>query len=274
MPRPKISKQAILETEVSTKDIAEAKARIKTSQVLVAKADMSKDIVAAETGRLDRIVYEAVIDGKAKYYPVTISTPRKGRFFVMRTYESDGGSRILVSPRDWNESFPFSKGPVLTKYGFANGTTCNVTLKLIDVMIDTASEDVVGVYLVIMTPRFAQMDVDAKKLIKTATEEDVLRVKEEILTHDALTYKFQLTESEKRAETYRSALVGRDMDITKIAEDFAAPIIETTLGALSATEKMFERWQKSNEPWWIRYRKPIIIIMVAGLLLFIASRLI
>ena len=192
-------------------------------------------------------LYEAKVGGKSRHYPATTATPKKGKFYAIRTFEDEERSRILISQKDYNESFPFSDGPVLTKYGIDTGKTCNVTLKLVDVMLDVAAERVIGVYMVIMTPSFAQIDVDAIKLIKELESTDVAVVKEEVLIHEALMLKFQLEEAMKQAETYRQALFDRDTNIVKLAEDFAAPIIETTIAALSATKDMFEEYYKSQQ---------------------------
>ena len=112
------------------------------------------------------VVYEAIVDGKARYYPATTTVPRAGKFYGIRTYEDEGRSRILISHKDYNESFPFSDGPVITPYGLDNGKTCTVTIKLVDVMVDVSAERVIGVFLVVMTPSFAQIDVNAVRLIE------------------------------------------------------------------------------------------------------------
>jgi len=192
------------------------------------------------------VMYEAIVDGKARYYPATTATPRSGKFYGIRTFEDEDRSRILISHKDYNESFPFSEGAVLTKYGIDTGKTCNITLKLVDVMIDVISEKVIGIYLVIMTPSFAQIDVDAVRLVKELEQQDISKIKEETLTHEALMLKFQLHEAIKQAETYRQALFDRDTNIVKLAEDFAAPIIETTISALSAAKDMFEEYYKTK----------------------------
>lgn len=268
MPRPKVKKTIMTEVPIDTA----VKAKMAEAGVaLPVPVGVSEDSIEEERKRLDMVVYEAVIDGKAKQYPVTTITPRKGKFYVIRTYESKGRSRIIVSPKDWNESFPFSKGPVLTKYGITEGHTCNITMKLIDVMIDVVSEEVIGVYLIIMTPNFAQIDVDAKKLLQTVTDYDVLKAKEEIITHEALNLKFQLDEAMQRAETYRQALFDRETNIVKLAEDFAAPIIETTLAALAATKDMFDQYYKDRAPFLEKYKwyiLTLIIIAAATILYF------
>ena len=209
------------------------------------------------------VVYEAIVDGKARYYPATTATPRSGKFYGIRTFEDDDRSRILISHKDYNESFPFSEGAVLTKYGIDTGKTCNITTKLVDVMLDVSTERVIGIYLVIMTPSFAQIDVDAVRLVKELEQHDISRIKEETLTHEALMLKFQLHEAIKQAETYRQALFDRDTNIVKLAEDFAAPIIETTISALSAAKDMFEEYYKTkNGNWFMQNWKLVIAISV------------
>jgi len=267
MPRPKIDKDNVdipIETAAAVR-VAEIMPAPRTMQPVVEKTEtgLPEQIQESLREKWQNIVYEANIDGKVRRYPTTTITPRRGKFFVMRTYESDGRSRIIVSPKDWNESFPFSVGPVLTKYGLADGQTCNITLKLIDVMVDITSEEVIGVYLVVMTPSFAQMDVDARKLIKTVTDYDVMRAKEEIMTHEALNLKYQLDEAMQRAETYRQALFDRQTNIVKLAEDFAAPIIETTLGALAATKDMFDQYYGNESSFWEQWKVYVIIMILA-----------
>lgn len=274
MPRPSINKEGTNGSTpeippVEQKQIVPVVRAVKVPAILeranppATKEDLSDEVQESMRKKWENIVYEATIDGKIRRYPTTTITPKKGKFFVMRTYESDGRSRILVSPKDWNESFPFSVGPVLTKYGLADGQTCNITLKLIDVMVDISSEEVIGVYLVVMTPSFAQINVDARKLIKTVTNYDVLRAKEEVMTHEALNLKYQLDEAMQRAETYRQALFERETNIVTLAEDFAAPIIETTLGALAATKDMFDQYYGNESTFWEQWKVYIIIMLLA-----------
>ena len=123
------------------------------------------------------VMYESIVDGKARYYPATTATPRSGKCYGIRTFEDDDRSRILISHKDYNESFPFSEGAVLTKYGIDTGKTCNITTKLVDVMIDVSSEKVIGIYLVIMTPSFAQIDVDAVRLVIQLEQHDISMIK-------------------------------------------------------------------------------------------------
>ena len=265
MPRPtkddkRIPSEVPIETAVA---VRRAEIVPKDIETPVELSGLPEDLQESLREEWENVVYEAMIDGKMRRYPTTTITPKRGRFFVMRTYESDGRSRILVSPKDWNESFPFSVGPVLTKYGLADGQTCNITLKLIDVMVDITSEEVIGVYLVVMTPSFAQIDVDAKKLIKTVTDYDVHRAKEEVMTHEALNLKYQLDEAMQRAETYRQALFDRETNIVKLAEDFAAPIIETTLGALAPTKDMFDQYYGQDGSFWEKWKVYIIIMILA-----------
>jgi hypothetical protein len=219
------------------------------------------------------VMYEAIVDGKARYYSATTATPRAGKFYGIRTFEDDDRSRILISHKDWNESFPFSDGAVLTKYGIDTGKTCNITTKLVDVMLDVSTEKIIGIYLVIMTPSFAQIDVDAVRLVKELEQKDISRIKEETLTHEALMLKFQLKEAMKQAETYRQALFDRDTNIVKLAEDFAAPIIETTISALSAAKDMFEEYYKSKDGNWFRENWKLVlggsIFIVAAALLYL-----
>ncbi len=250
MPRPRVNTD---NPAVPIETLAEVRA-IEAMPPTVVPVAVAENEEEESIRQWENVVYEAVIDGKVRRYPTTTITPKRGKFFVMRTYETNGMSRILVSPKDWNESFPFSIGPVLTKYGLADGQTCNITLKLVDVMVDISSEDIIGVYLVIMTPSFAQIDVDARKLVKTVTNANVLKVKEEIMIHEALNLKFQLDEAMQRAETYRQALFDRETNIVKLAEDFAAPIIETTLAALAATKDMFDQYYRQQEPWYEIYK--------------------
>lgn len=263
MPRPKGEK--IVDVSVPVETLAEAKV-LEVLPPVVVSEEVAKEIQKESTLGWENVVYEAIVDGKVRRYPTTTITPKRGKFFVMRTYETNGSSRILVSPQDWNESFPFSIGPVLTKYGLSDGQTCNITLKLIDVMLDVSSEEIIGVYLVVMTPSFAKIDVDARKLLKTVTEVDVLRAKEEVMVHEALNFKFQLEEALQRAETYRQALFNRETDIVKLAEDFASPIIETTLAALAATKDMFDQYYKDKETWMEQYKW--YILAAAGAVLF------
>jgi hypothetical protein len=213
------------------------------------------------------VMYEAIVDGKARYYPATTATPRSGKFYGIRTFEDNERTRVLISHKDYNESFPFSEGAVLTKYGIDTGKTCNITLKLVDVMIDVGSEKVIGVYLVIMTPSFAQIDVDAVRLVRELEQQDISRIKEETLTHEALMLKFQLHEAMKQAETYRQALFDRDVNIVKLAEDFAAPIIETTISALSAAKDMFEEYYKTKSGNWLLENKKLVL----GFVIFAAA---
>jgi hypothetical protein len=266
MPRPKL--------EIDDKEKSKATISTAVIKAPVLEPVVTEDDEEYQPEKWSNIVYEATIDGKTRRFPTTTITPRRGKFFVMRTYEADGRTRILVSPKDWNESFPFSTGPVLTKYGLTDGNTCNISLKLIDVMIDIASEEFIGVYLVVMTPSFAQIDVDVKKLIRTVTDYDVLRAKEEVMTHEALNMKYQLEEAMERAETYRQALFDRETNIVKLAEDFAAPIIETTLGALAATKDMFEQYYGQEESNWSKNKAYVIIMIIAiGLLgLYLAAK--
>jgi len=86
------------------------------------------------------------------------------------------------------------------------------------------------------------------------------------LTHEALMLKFQLHEAIKQAETYRQALFDRDTNIVKLAEDFAAPIIETTISALSAAKDMFEEYYKTKDGTWIEQNLKLVI----GISIFIA----
>jgi len=226
-----------------------------------------------EVSGSSHVLYEAIVDGRARYYSATTATPRSGKFYGIRTYEDDDRSRVLISHKDYNESFPFSEGAVLTKYGIDTGKTCNITLKLVDVMIDVGSEKVIGVYLVIMTPSFAQIDVDAVRLVRQLEQKDISKIKEETLTHEALMLKFQLQEAIKQAETYRQALFDRDTNIVKLAEDFAAPIIETTIAALSAAKDMFEEYYKNKGGnWFVENWKPVVGItafIVAASLLYL-----
>lgn len=220
----------------------------------------------------DYVLYESIIDGKSRYFPATTATPKGGKFYGIKTYEDNDRSRILLSHKDFSESFPFSEGPVLTKYGVDMGKTCNVTLKLVDVLLDIATERVIGVYLVIMTPSFAQIDVDAVRLIREVEVKDIARVKEAVLVHEALMLKFQLKEAVERAETYRQALFNRETDIVKLAEDFAAPIIENTLAALSAAKNMFEEYYRhKNDNVFKKYWKHILgaaLLTAIGLLVY------
>jgi len=219
----------------------------------------------------ERVMYEANVEGTVRSYPVAVSTPRAGRFFVMKTYEEDGRSRIIISPKDWNETFTFSEGMVITKYGLAKGSTCNVTLKLIDVLVDVDSERVIGVYIAMMSPNFSRLDVDVHKLLAESTQSDIGQIKEEVLVHEGLMLKFQLDEAIRRGETYRQALVGRNINVVKLGEDFAAPIVEITLGALDATKRMFEQYYGSTEPWYVRHKKALLIFGVGlGIILFAA----
>lgn len=260
MPRPK--GKEIVEIKVPVETLAEARV-LEVLPPVVIPEDVAEEIGIGKFGDWKNVVYEATVDGKVRQYPTTTITPKRGKFFVMRTYETNGTSRILISPKDWNESFPFSIGPVLTKYGLSDGQTCNITLKLIDVMLDISSEEIIGVYLVVMTPSFAKIDVDARRLVRSVTEADVLRAKEEVMVHEALNLKFQLDEALQRAETYRQALFNRETDIVKLAEDFASPIIETTLAALAATKDMFDQYYKDKESWVEQYKWYIASAAVA-----------
>jgi hypothetical protein len=221
------------------------------------------------------VLYEAMVDGKARYYPAATTTPRAGKFYGIRTVEDNNRSRIFISHKDYNESFPFSEGPILTKYGIGTGKTCNITLKLVDVMIDVNREQILGVYLVVMTPSFAQIDVDAVRLVRELEQKDISRIKEETLTHEALMLKFQLEEALKQSETYRRALFDRDTNITKLAEDFAAPIIERTISALTSAGDMFDEYyrQKSGSIYLLKkhWKKLVAVagIIIGGLLLYL-----
>jgi hypothetical protein len=268
MGRPKTRKIELPEQLTIPVEVKAAEALVEAGIVGISVPDVAIDEVDKY------VLYEAKVGGKSRHYPATTATPKKGKFYAIRTFEDDDRSRILISQKDYNESFPFSDGPVLTKYGIDTGKTCNVTLKLVDVMLDVAAERVIGVYMVIMTPSFAQIDVDAMKLIKELESHDVAQVKEEVLIHEALMLKFQLEEAMKQAETYRQALFDRDTNIVKLAEDFAAPIIETTIAALSATKDMFEEYYKSqqgNFGWFFENWKMIIgfsVFTILGLLLY------
>lgn len=261
MPRPKKSDITIIPPEKEPSIEAKAKAAVLESGLTVLSPDKHRDEV---------VVYEAVIDGRSRMYAATTSVPIAGKFFVMQTFEDEDRTRILISHRDFNESFPFSEGVVLTKYGPSKGITCNVTLKLVDVVVDVVSERVIGVYHVLMTPTFAQRGVDVEKLVDKLSKQDMLQIKEEILVHEALMLKFQLEESVKQSETYRQTLFERQSNIRELAEDFAAPIIEVTLSALRATEEMFDKWFAKDESSILKFLKSnwkIIAIIFAILMI-------
>ena len=254
MPRPMAKKEnSVTGKEPSPEKIAESRV-IESGLVPVVPTPTQIPVLTEDTVE-GRVLYEAIVDGKSRYYPATTATPRKGKFYGIRTFEDDDRSRILISQKDYNESFPFSDGPVLTKYGIGQGKTCNITLKLVDVILDVTVERVIGVYLVVMTPSFAIVNVDAVKLVRELEQKDIGIVKEAILTHEALMLKFQLQEAMKQAETYRQALFDRDTNIVKLAEDFAAPIIETTLSSLAATRDMFDEYFKQKEDQFAWFRK-------------------
>lgn len=274
--RPKIGDVLVKDTTIEQK----AEARLLESNLSVMLApptDIEKVIADEKRSHVDSsyVLYEAMIDGKAKYYPASTVTPKAGKFFAIRTVEDNNNSRILLSHKDYNESFPFSEGQILTKYGIGNGKTCNITLKLVDVMVDVSREKILGVYLVVMTPSFAQMDVDAVRLIKELEQQDISRVKEEILIHEALMLKFQLQEAMKQSETYRQALFDRDTNIVKLAEDFAAPIIERTISALTSTDNMFDEYyrQKGGISYWFKknWKKlaAVIGLVIGGIFLYL-----
>ena len=275
MPRPK-AKIAKVEdmpkepTKTLKEEIAE-KAEATIIEKGLPSPVISKEIL--EKNSVKMVVYEAKIDGKTKYFPATTVIPRYGKYYGIRTFEDDNRTRILMSQKDYNESFPFSDGPVMTKFGLDTGKTCNITIKLVDVLLDVTSERIIGVYFVLMTPSFAKIDVDAIRLVKELESKDVMGMKEEILTHEALMLKFQLEEAMKQAETYRKALFERADNITKLAEDFAAPIIETTLSSLSATRDMFDKYWESKEEYnfWKENWKMIIglgLFCILGLALY------
>jgi len=269
MPRPMAKKDSsVTGKEPSPSKVAEVKV-IESGLVPVVSTPTVLP-TSAEGVSGERMLYEAIVDGKSRYYPATLATPRKGKFYGIRTFEDDDRSRILISQKDYNESFPFSDGPVLTKYGIGQGKTCNITLKLVDVILDVTVERVIGVYLVVMTPSFAVVNVDAVKLVRELEQKDIAIVKEAVLTHEALMLKFQLEEAMKQAETYRQALFDRDTNIVKLAEDFAAPIIETTLSSLAATRDMFDEYFKQKEDkysWITKNWKYLFGAFVAGLIL-------
>jgi len=270
MPRPKTRK-------ISLPEELTIPVTVQAAQQMMDSGVVGLSVPQGEvTAELDKyVLYEAKVGGKSRHYPATTSTPKKGKFYGIRTFEDEDRSRILISQKDYNESFPFSDGPVLTKYGIDTGKTCNVTLKLVDVMLDVAAERVIGVYFVVMTPSFAQIDVDAIKLMRELESGDVADIKEEVLIHEALMLKFQLSEAMKQAETYRQALFDRDSNIVKLAEDFAAPIIETTISALSATKDMFEEYYKSQRGqfgWLLENWKTLVgvgIFAAMGMLLYL-----
>lgn len=261
MPRPKI-KQG--EDKYDTTIEEEAEKKLVESPLSASVVDSSvKEEVVKE---LDSMVYEAVVDGERKRYPVTTGVPTAGRFFVFRTYELDGDSRIIISPRDWDASFGFSEGPILTKYGFGTGNTCNITLKLVDVMIDVATEDIVGVYLLLMSPRFAQITVNPRKITEEFTDDIKNDIKERVLTNEALMLKFQLDEAIKRAETYREAMMNANHNIVEMAEAFAAPVVEAAIAALDAPENMFDRYGRTR-PWYEKYEEQLKMVILAVFLL-------
>lgn len=258
MPRPKKSDIEIVGSEPPVEKLAEA--RLLDSGLT--------SVLPTEEHREELVVYEAVIDGRSRMYAATTSVPIAGKFFVMQTVEDDDRTRILISHRDFNESFPFSEGGVLTKFGMSNGTTCNVTLKLVDVVVDVVSERVIGVYHVLMTPAFAQRGVDVEKLVDKLTKQDMFQIKEEILVHEALMLKFQLEEAVKQSETYRQTLFERQGNVRELAEDFAAPIIEVTLSALRATEEMFDKWFAEDKQTFGKFLRTYwkLIVLIFGII--------
>jgi len=126
--------------------------------------------------------------GTAKGAP---SVPRMGKYFVMKIREPNGRSRIILSHMDFHDSFPLATRRVITKFGIANGLSCPIVMRFLDVVTDPESEEPVGVYQLMTSPSVVRTAIDPRKLATVLTGDEIDEAMDEHMRHKALCFDDQ-----------------------------------------------------------------------------------
>lgn len=205
----------------------------------------------------------------AMFYKATASLPRVGKFYVMKIRESSDRHRILISHLDFNDSFPLSTRKVITKYGIADGLSCPVVMRFIDIITDPETEEPIGIYHVISTPTMVRTGIDPRQIAAALSHQDVEEQMSEYNRHKALSYKMQRDLWRKRAEVYEESYRDLADKRMEISEELAATAIEMLVNAIMASKEIFDEIRKKNMPWYQRYQMEILLAIGAVFIAFL-----
>jgi hypothetical protein len=205
------------------------------------------------------------------YYKATATLPKVGNFYVMKIIESNQRSRILISHLDFNDSFPLSTRKVVTKYGIADGLSCPVVMRFIDIITDPETEEPIGIYHVISTPTMVRTGIDPRKIAAALTLQSVEEQMDEYNKHKALSYKMQRDLWRKRAEIYEESYKELAEKRMEISEELAATAIEMLVNAIMASKEIFDEIRKKNMPWYKRYMTELLLLIGAIFIIYLVA---
>ncbi len=257
--RPKGSK--------NKKTLSKLSVREEISPADIVKQDAGDVILPSDDHEIDAVQellsQEEGDSPSTLFYKATATLPRVGKFFVIKIIESNDRSRILISHLDFNDSFPLSTRKVVTKYGIADGLSCPVVMRFIDVITDPETEEPIGIYHVISTPTMVRTGIDPRQIAAALTHQDVEEQMDEYNKHKALSYKMQRDLWRRRAEVYEESYKELAEKRMEISEELAATAIEMLVNAIMASKEIFDEIRKKNMPWYKRYQMELLLVIGA-----------
>lgn len=197
------------------------------------------------------------------------SVPRIGRYYVMKIREPGGRSRIVLSHMDFHDSFPLATRRVITKYGIANGLSCPIVMRFLDVVTDPESEEPIGVYQLMTSPSIVRTAIDPRRTAELLTGVEVDDVIEEHMHHRALSYKMQRDLWRKEAETYKERYTDLSNRGLEMSEELTATALEQLVQGIMSSKEIFDDIRKKQMPWYQRYQNEILAIAGIGALIWL-----
>jgi hypothetical protein len=204
--------------------------------------------------------------GTAKGAP---SVPRMGKYFVMKIREPNGRSRIIISHMDFHDSFPLATRRVITKFGIANGLSCPIVMRFLDVVTDPETEEPMGVYQLMTSPSVVRTAIDPRKLATVLTGEEIDDAMDEHMRHKALSYKMQRDLWRKEAETYKAQYSDLSERGLEMSEELTATALEQLVQGIMSSKEIFDDIRKKQMPWYERYQNELLGVAGIGALIWL-----
>lgn len=199
------------------------------------------------------------------------SVPRMGKYFVMKIREPDGRSRIILSHMDFHDSFPLATRRVITKFGIANGLSCPIVMRFLDVVTDPESEEPIGVYQLMTSPSTVRTAIDPKKLAEILTGDEVDEAMDEHMRHKALSFKMQRDLWRKEAETYKEQYSDLSERGLEMSEELTATALEQLVQGIMSSKEIFDDIRKKQMPWYERYQNELLAVAGIGALIWLLT---
>lgn len=250
--------------------IAKLLAQKVAPETIVGVSASDMDIPEGTEDIIDKLIRE---HGGRKYAVAkgAPSVPRMGNYYVIKIREPNGRSRIILSHMDFHDSFPLATRKVITKFGIANGLSCPIVMRFLDVVTDPESEEPIGVYQLMTSPSIVRTAMDPRKLSEILTGDEVDEAMDEHMRHKALSYKMQRDLWRKEAETYKEQYNDLSERGLEMSEELTATALEQLVQGIMSSKEIFDDIRKKQMPWYERYQDKILLVAGVGALIWLLT---